>query len=411
MINLRIALEHDHEFRGEEGERLEYDHDEFKTAELEMEKDFNFDVMPLVKAMESERPFSRRHRSEGIALESFDPAWIVVGMAIAAAALVKLLFWFLGDGNGSKGGGGGFGRSEATIPQLRVKLERVNMGEDIRKASKHMHMPKENIPEEKWATELNRYDTEFFEGGPLGKVVSSQMENTDWYLSSCNKLLDWVLRAREAWGDQMEHKPLTEGQQRGLDSTNEEFELLVAGMAKKWGASSSESFNEKVFELTHDIDKNRGYRLLKQDAEKFKSVFARKSGEYLDKYEQSLPKYKADMVSIEAKLKSITGGGESSNDWNARRMAALKIGEPGLKLPVPETWAGIERLEKNFKNVINTVRATLRVCHLSVSTVDRINHLATVRLNDDRAFIRYLATVPKEDRDDEVNDLISKYKD
>lgn len=400
MMNLRIALEHDHEFRG----------DELPAPMVVPE--FDFPEVPLVTAMESARPYSRRHRNiatEGIALESFDPAWIIVGMALAAAALTKMLFWFLGDGNGSKGGGGGgFGRSEATIPQLRVKLERVDMGADIRKATKGTRFTVEGEPpEEKWPREVNRFDQEFLEGRGLGKTVIDQMEHTDWYLQSCEKLLSGAVRAREAWADQMESKALTEGQKRGLDATNDEFEMLIDGMARKWGAKS-DTFNDKVNDLAYQVHTYRTYRITAEDAERLKSTFAKNSTQFLDKYEQSLPKYKADLEKIEASLKAL----QEDKTWDERRDAASAKEGKGLdSLPSTDTWGGIRRLEANFKAVMNTVRATLRVCHLSVDAVDRINHLATIRLNDDKEFIRYISKAPKDERGENVNELIAKYKD
>lgn len=130
MMNLRIALEHDHEFRGDEVEEIEYPFDEIETAELAVMEGFNFCVSPVTAAMESVRPYSRRARSvatEGIALEEQGAGfWALVAVAIAAAlALIwKMIGWFTGEsyGSGGGGGGGGGGPSGGAIAKVEKKL-------------------------------------------------------------------------------------------------------------------------------------------------------------------------------------------------------------------------------------------------------------------------------------------------
>jgi hypothetical protein len=133
MINLQLALEHDHEYRGEgivKEVDLEYPFEEIETAALAAEDGFEFQVSRVVTAMESHRPFSRRHRAvetaaASVALEEVsDGFWALLALAVAAAiALIgKMLGWFDGGGSGGGGGGGGGG---SPIEKVEKKVEAV----------------------------------------------------------------------------------------------------------------------------------------------------------------------------------------------------------------------------------------------------------------------------------------------
>lgn len=129
MINLKIALEN--AVVDDTDTELEYPFDEIETAALAAEDGFEFQVSRVVSAMESARPFSRRHRhvaTEGISLEEHGAGfWALLAVAVAAAVglIGKMLGWFEGGGSSGGGGGGGGGGSSTPIAKVEKKVEHV----------------------------------------------------------------------------------------------------------------------------------------------------------------------------------------------------------------------------------------------------------------------------------------------
>lgn len=135
MMNLRIALEN--AVIDDTDVELNYPFDEIATAEEAVGEGFDFQLSPVVAALESARPFSRRNRgvaTEGIALEEHSKGfWALVAVAVAAAlALIwKMIGWFTGGSSGGSGGGGGGGgggsssssKDAGAIKKVEVKLK------------------------------------------------------------------------------------------------------------------------------------------------------------------------------------------------------------------------------------------------------------------------------------------------
>lgn len=125
---MRAALEHDHEFRGDFHGGTIIEPFEDIAGEDPMDK-FEFELPDVaeVVALEAHRPYSRRHRTEGITRMALEEAsagfWALLAVAVAAAIamIIKMVSWFTGDSAGGSGGGGGGGGGAIAKVEERAK--------------------------------------------------------------------------------------------------------------------------------------------------------------------------------------------------------------------------------------------------------------------------------------------------
>lgn len=219
MINLKIALESDHEFRGDE-EPIEYPQDLIKSAELEMEGTFNFEINPLVAAMEGQRPFSRRHRAMAVAMEDLDDhafwSLLLVAIGIALVAVGKMLNWFSGGSKGGSGGGGGGGDG----PIIRFETKLIRISPHLTENSKGFHLllggdasadVKERIRKEKLFdrvqerlfTDFTEYQREFvYPNGAISKSLDKSLSEAQYSFSGNRVIRDALItKLSHTWLD------------------------------------------------------------------------------------------------------------------------------------------------------------------------------------------------------------------
>lgn len=126
---MRAAMENDHEFRGDFHGGTVIEPFEDIAGEDPMDK-FEFELPDVaeVVALESYRPYSRRHRTEGITRMALEEAsagfWALLAVAVAAAIamIIKMVSWFTGGGGGG-GGGGAIAKVEEKAKRAVTKAE------------------------------------------------------------------------------------------------------------------------------------------------------------------------------------------------------------------------------------------------------------------------------------------------
>lgn len=127
---MRAAMENDHEFRGDFHGGTVIEPFEDIAGEDPMDK-FEFELPDVaeVVALESYRPYSRRHRTEGITRMALEEAsagfWALLAVAVAAAIamIIKMVSWF--TGGSSAGGAGGGGGGGGAIAKVEEKAKRA----------------------------------------------------------------------------------------------------------------------------------------------------------------------------------------------------------------------------------------------------------------------------------------------
>jgi len=252
MINLKIALEN--AVVDDTDTELEYPFDEIETAALAAEDGFEFQISRVVTAMESARPFSRRHRSmetaaANVAMEEVsDGFWALLAVAVAAAvALIgKMLGWFEGGGS-SGGGGGGGGSTPIAKVEKKIEVAKAAVEKSGETVVETINNPSveirdvEDSPEVKEVVETQiKGMTEFqfqccMEKSDFSKLMDNAMKHLELVETNAPKVTEAVKTLVEGW------EAIDAGEQEGKFVSAEGFEALQTAIRDVMGLNGTKA--------------------------------------------------------------------------------------------------------------------------------------------------------------------------
>lgn len=331
MISLRMALENDHEFRGDDTPLVIF---EDVATEVPFDQ-FDFELGPVTSALESYRPVSRRRRqiaTEGIALEERGKGfWALLALAVTAALgiIAKMLGWL--DGGGSSGGGGGGGggspvarveakveKVEASVPKV---IEAVEAIQELKKEPDARKLLTKKRVFEDFASSVSTGFTEYhrqlgMQEGPMYESVKKAAEA----MSALSQLtgpvgnkIDAITDAWEAYFDKVKKGEDVSNYdwQKAVNSCKEVTDgsdgVYAPGGAKKWEESYlsliAKPHNTKLG-LSSEVVKLSGDDAIKWYA-KFSTELEKKGVQSIKSYIDGAKEYISQLNVVEGTIKTL----------------------------------------------------------------------------------------------------------